>query len=135
MLRVTLEFGPGDRAKHRCDSRNINDMVNNAYTDAFYSLTVDFRSSSAEVLANMIHNVSSIICQRIHSTGTNSEIVQLQHDLGSGGENILGYILAKLTEHSDNSVRRLGSCVAVMEASRRFSAALPIRYFDVTSGG
>jgi len=66
----------------------------------------------------MIRDISTMIRQRIHSTGMNPAMAQPQHDHGSCDEDILAYILAKHTQQPANSVNHLGSCVAVTEASR-----------------
>jgi hypothetical protein len=50
-FRVPPEFGPGGGAEGKCDTRNINDTVNNASTDVFRHLDADFCSSSPEVQA------------------------------------------------------------------------------------
>jgi hypothetical protein len=48
-FRVQPEFGPGGGAQRKCNTRNINHVVNNARTDVFRCLDADFRSSSPEV--------------------------------------------------------------------------------------
>ena len=50
-FRVPSAFGPGGRTQLKCDTRNIDDAVNNACTDVFRHLDTDFRSSSPVVQA------------------------------------------------------------------------------------
>jgi len=124
-FRVPPEFGPGGGAQRQCDTRNINHAVNNACTDVFRCLEADFRSSSPEVQAKKIDNIRSMICQRIHSTGTDPAMAQPHNDQGSFDENFLDYVPEELIEQPNNSYNRLSSFVAATEASMWFSAVLP----------
>jgi hypothetical protein len=124
-FRVPPEFGPGGGAQRKCDTRNINHAVNNACTDVFRRLDADFRSSSPEVQAKKIDNIRSMICRRIHSTGTDPAMAQPHNDQGSFDEDFLDYVPEELIEQPDNSFNRLSSFVAATEASMRFSAVLP----------
>jgi hypothetical protein len=124
-FRVPPEFGPGGGAQRKCDTRNINHAVNNAYTDVFRRLDTDFRSSSPEVQAKKIDNIRSMIRRRIHSTGTDPAMAQPHNDQGSFDEDFLDYVPEELIEQPDNSFNRLSSFVAATEASMRFSAVLP----------
>jgi hypothetical protein len=67
---VPPKFGPGGAAQLKCDTRNINPAVNNAWTDVSHCLNVDFHSSLKEVQAKKIYNIRSMYCQIIRSTGT-----------------------------------------------------------------
>jgi len=60
-FRVPPEFGPGCRAQRKCDTRNINQAVNNTCTDVFHHLNANFCSSLPEVQANKIDNINSMI--------------------------------------------------------------------------
>jgi hypothetical protein len=102
-FRVTPEFGPGRGAQHKCNTRNINHLVNNAWTDVFHRLNVDFRSSSPEVQATQIDNIRTMIRQRIYSTGMDPAMAQPHYDQASFDENFLDYILERLIEQPDNS--------------------------------
>jgi hypothetical protein len=124
-FRVSPEFGPGGGAQRKCDTRNINQAVNNACTDVFRRLNADFRSSLPEVQAKMIDTIRSMIRQRIHSTGTDPAMAQPHNDQGSFHENFLDYVPEMLIELPDNSFNRLSSFVAATVASMRFSAVLP----------
>jgi hypothetical protein len=52
-------------------------------------------------------------------------MAQPHNDQGSFDEDFLDYVPEELIEQPDNSFNRLSSCVAVTEASMRFSAVLP----------
>jgi hypothetical protein len=120
------EFGPGGGAQHKCDTRNINDAGNDACTDEFRCLDVGFRSSTPEVHANKIDNISSLIRRKIHSTGTDPAMEQPYNHEGSFEEDFLDYVLKELIVQHDNPFNCLNSIVAATEASMRFSAVLPI---------
>jgi hypothetical protein len=124
-FRVAPEFGQGGGAQHKCDTRNINHLVNNACTDDPRHLDEDFRSSSPEVQAKMIDNISSMIRRRIHSTGTDPVMGQLHNDQGSIDEECLEYIPEELIEQPHTPFNHLSSFVAATEASMQFSAVLP----------
>jgi len=61
MLTDPPEFGPGGGAQHQCDTRHFNQAVNNACTDVFCHLDMDFHFSSPVVQARKIHNSLSMI--------------------------------------------------------------------------
>jgi len=124
-FRVPPEFGPGGGVQRKCDTGNINRVVNNACTDLFRRLDADFRSSSPEVQAKKIDNIRSMIRRRIHSTGTDPVMAQPHNDQGSFDEDFLDYVPEELIEQPDNSFNRLSSFVAATEASMQFSAVLP----------
>jgi len=124
-FRIPPEFGPGGGAQCKCETRNINHMVDNACTHVFRHLDADFRSSSPEVHANKIDNIDSMIRQRIHSTGTDPVMAQPHNDQGSFDEDFLHYVPEELIEQLDNSFNCLSSFVAATKASMRFSAVLP----------
>jgi len=71
------------------DTTNINHTDNNACTDDLHHLDVDFHSFWPEVPARKIDNIGSMICQRIHSTGTNPAMAQPHNDQGSIDEDFL----------------------------------------------
>jgi len=48
-FRVPPELDQGGGAQRKCNTRNINHVVNNACTDVIRHLDVDLRSSSPEV--------------------------------------------------------------------------------------
>jgi len=125
-FRVLPEFGPGGGAERKCDTRNINHVVNTACTDVFRHLDADFRSSSPEVQAENIDNTLSMIRQRIHSTGMDQAMAQPRNDQGSIDEDFLDYVLEELIEQPNNSFTHHSSFVAATEASMRFSAVLPM---------
>jgi len=124
-FRVPAEFSPGGGVQCKCHTRNINDAVNDACTDVFGSLDADHRSSSPQVQAGKIDNIRSMICQRIHSTGTVPAIVQPHNDQGSVDDDFLDYVLEELLEQPHHSFNRLSSFVTATEASLQFSAVLP----------
>jgi len=125
-FRVPPEFGPGGGAQFMCNTRNIHHAVNNACEAVFRRLNADFRSSLPEVQAKKIDNIRSIICRRIHSTGTDPAMAQPHNNQGGFDENFLDYVPEELIEQPDNSFNRLSSFVAATEASMRFSAVLPM---------
>jgi hypothetical protein len=86
---------------------------------------MDFSSSSPAVQAKTIDNIRSMICQRIHSTGTDPVMAQPHNNQGSFHEDFLDYVPEELIEQPDNSFNRLSSFVDNTEASMRFSAVLP----------
>jgi len=125
-FRVWPEFGPGGGAYTRSDTRNINQAVNVSSTDVFRHLDADFHSPSQEIQVNEIDNLRSMICRRIHSTGTNPAMAQPDNDQGSFVEDFLNHIPEELIEQRNNSFNCLSSLVAATEASMRFSAVLPM---------
>jgi hypothetical protein len=124
-FRITPEFGPGGGVQRKCNTRTINHLVNNACTDDLRRLDEDFRSSSPEVQAKTIDNISSMIRRRIHSPGTDPVMGQLHNNQGSVDEEFLEYVPEELIEHPHNPFNHLSSFVAATEASMRFSAVLP----------
>ena len=124
-FRFLPEFGPVGGAQHKCDTKNIRHAFNNACTDVLRRLDADFRSSSPEVQAKKIHNIRSMICRRIHSTGTDPAMAQPHNARGSIDEDFLDYIPEEQIEQPDNSFNCLSSFVAPTEASMPFSAVLP----------
>jgi len=124
-FRVPPEFGPGGGAQRKCDTRNIDHAVNNACTDVFHHLDVDWRSSSPEVQAKKIDTIHSMIRRRIHSTGTDPAMAHPHNNQGSFDDDFLDYLPEELIEQPDNSFHCLSSFVAATEASMRFSAVLP----------
>jgi hypothetical protein len=87
---------------------------------------VDFRSSSPEVQAKKIDNIRSMICRRIHSTGTDPAMAQPHNDQSSFDGDFPDYVPEELIEQPDNSFNHLGSFVTATEASMRLSAVLPM---------
>jgi len=122
---VPLKFGPGGGAQYKCDTRSINPTVNDACTDVFHCLDVDFHSSSQDIEAKKIDNIRSPFRQMIHSTGTDQLVAQSHNNQSSLDEHILDYVLAELIEQPDNSFY-LSSFVAATEAWMWFSAVLPL---------
>jgi hypothetical protein len=98
MFRVPPAFGPGGGAQRKCNTRNITHAVNNAGADVFRRLNADFRSSSPEVQGKRIRSIRSMICRRIHSTGTDPAMAQPHHDQGSFDADFLDYIPEELIE-------------------------------------
>jgi len=125
-FRVPPEFGPGGGAQHKCDTRNIIHVVDDACADVFLCLDADFPSSLPEVQAKKIDNIRSMIRQRIHSTGTDPAMAQPHNDQGSFDEDLLDYVPEKLIELPNHSFNRLSRFVVATEASMRFSAVLPM---------
>jgi len=123
-LRVQPEFRPGGGAQRTCDTRKIDHAFNNAHTDEFHPLDVDFRSSWPEVQAKIIHNIHGIIWWRIHSPGIDPAMIQLYNDQGSVDHDFLDYVSEELTEQPDNCFNCLSSFIAATEASMKFSAVL-----------
>jgi hypothetical protein len=97
-FRVPQEFGPGGGAQCKCNTRNINQGVNNACTDVFRGLDMDFRSSSPYVQPIKIDNIRSMIRQRIHSTGKDPAMAQPHNEQGSFDEDFLDYVPEELIE-------------------------------------
>ena len=124
-FRVPPEFGPGGGAQRKCDTRNTNHAVNTASAYGFRRLDADSGSSSPEVQAKKIDNFRSMICRRIHSTGTDRALALPHNNQGSFDEDFLGYVTEELVEQPDNSFNRLSSFVTATEACMRFSSALP----------
>jgi len=123
---VPPQFGPGGGAQRKCNTRNINHVVNNACIDVFHRLYADYLSSLPEVQAKNIDNIRCMIRQRIQSTGMDPVMAQPHNDQGSYDEDFFDYIPEELIEHPDNSINLLSSSVAATEASMRFKAVLPI---------
>jgi hypothetical protein len=124
-FRVSPEIGTGGRAQHKCDTRNIIQVVNNAWTDVFRRLDADIHSSLPVVQPKGLDNILSMSRRWIHSTGTDPARAQLHNDKGRFHEDFLAYIPEELIEQPDNSCNPLSSLVAATEASMPFSAGLP----------
>jgi hypothetical protein len=116
-FRVPAEFSRGGEVQCKCDTRNINGAVNMACTNVFGSLDANFHSSSLQVQAEKIHNIRSMIRQRIHSTGTVPVMVKPHNDQGSVDEDFLDYVPEELLEQPHNYFHRLSSFVTATEAS------------------
>jgi hypothetical protein len=69
MFRLQPEFGPDGEAQYHCNTRNINQMVNTAWPDAFHHRTIDFCTSLPEVEPKKMDKIQSIVCRRMNSTG------------------------------------------------------------------
>jgi len=110
------ECDPGGGGQCKCDTRNIDHAVNDAYTDVFHCLDADFHSSSPEVQHKKIDNMRSMIRPRIHSTGMAPAMAQPHNDQGSFDEGFHDYFPEELIEQPDNSFNRLRSFVAATEA-------------------
>jgi len=119
-------FGPGGGVQCKCDKRNINHTFDNAGRDVFRHLEINFRSLLPDVQAYTMDNLRSVICRRIHSTGTNPTIAQPHKDQGSVQENFLDYALEELTVQPDYSFNFLTSFFAATETSMQFSAVVPM---------
>jgi hypothetical protein len=65
-----------------------------------------------------------MICQKIHSTGTDPAMAQPFNNQGSIHEDFLDYVPEELIEQPNNSFNRLSSFVAATEGSMQFSAVL-----------
>jgi len=98
-FRVPPEFGPGGEAQCKCDTRNINHVVNNTCTDVYHHYDTDFHCSSPEIRAKTIDHIRIMICQRIHSTGTDPAMAQPHNDQRSIDEDFLDYVPEELIEH------------------------------------
>jgi hypothetical protein len=85
---------------------------------------VDFCSFPPAVQVKELDNIRSMICQRIHSTGTDHAMGECHKDQSSIDEDSLDYIPEELIEQPDNSFNCLRRVVAATEASMRFSAIL-----------
>jgi len=118
-------FGPGGGAQHKCDTIHINHAVNNAFTDVFRRLYVDFRSSSPEVQSKKIDNIRRMIRRRINYTGRDPAMAQPHNDQGGFDEDFLHYFPEELIEQPNNSFIHLSIFGAATEASMRFPAVLP----------
>ena len=119
-------FGPGGGPQRRCDTRNINNAVDNACADVIRRLNVDDSSFSPEVQAEMFDSNRRMICRKIHSNGMDPAMAQPHTDEGSFNEIFLDSVLQELIEQPDNSFNCLSSFVAATDASMRFSAVLPV---------
>jgi len=132
-FRLPPEFGSGGGAQSKCYTRNINHAFNNACTDVFRRLDVDFCSSSPEVQANKIDNICRMIRRRIHPTGTDPVMAQPHNDQGSIDEDFPDYLPEELIQQPNNSLNHLRSFVAATEVSMRFSAVLAMGGSAITS--
>ena len=122
---VPQEFCPGGEAQRKRDSKNIYHSFNNASAHVFCRLEADFCSSLPKVQAKRIDHTCSMICQRIHSTGTDPAMAQPHTELGSVDENLNDSVPEELIEQPDNCCNHLSSFIAATEASMQFSAVLP----------
>jgi len=113
---VRPEFGPTSETQCQCDTRNIHHAVNDAWTDIFRCLNMDFLSFWPEVQANKIHTIRSMIHRRIHSTGMHPAMAQPHDDLGSFAEDCLDCVLEELIEQPNYSFDHPSSFVAATEA-------------------
>jgi len=116
-----------------CDTRHINDAVNNACTDIFCHLDADICTFSPEVQAKGMYNIRSMILRRIHSTGMGPAMAQPHHHQSSFDEDFVDYIPEELLEQRNNSFNRLSSFVAATAASMWFSAVLHMGGSAITS--
>lgn len=64
-LRVPPEFGPRGRAQRESNTKNIDYIVNDAYTDGFHTLDADVCPSLSEVQAKKIETICSLIHRKI----------------------------------------------------------------------
>jgi len=97
-FQLPPEFGPERAAQCKCDTRNINQKVNNACTDVFHRLDADFCLFSLQVQAKKIDNICSMIHQRIHSPGTDPAMPQPHNDQGSFDEYFIDYVPEELID-------------------------------------
>jgi len=123
---VLPEFGPGGGAQPKCDTRNINHVVDNACTDVFCHLNADFRCSLLEIQAKKINHICRMIRRRIHSTGMDPAMAQPHNYQGSFDEDLLDQVLEEVIEQPNNSFNRLSSFVTATEPSMWFPAVLPM---------
>jgi len=123
---VLPEFAPGGSAQYKCDTSNIDHMVNPACTDGFGCLNTDFHSSSPEVQASKIDNIHRIICQRIDMNSPEPVTAELHNDRDSIHENSLDNVPGNMIELPDNSFSCLISFAAATETSVQFSDVLPM---------
>jgi len=101
-------------------------MVNTACSDVLRLLDGNFRSSSPEVQAKIIHNIRSVIRRRILATGKEPAMAKPRNNQGTLYDDFLDYVLEELIQQPDDSFNRLSSFVAATDASIQFSAILPI---------
>jgi hypothetical protein len=101
-------------------------VVNNPCTDVFCHLDADFHSSSPQVQAKKTDNIRTMICPRIHSTGTDPPMAEPHNDQSSFDADFSDYVPEELIEQPDNFFNRLSSFVTATEASMRLSAVLPM---------
>jgi len=125
-FRILPELGPGGGAQRKWNTRIIQQVVNNACSGVSHRLNVDCPSSSHMVRAKPLEIYRWMICRRIHSTSPDPAMAQPQTNQGSFDEVFLDYVPEELWEQPDNSFNRLSSCVTATEASRQFSAVLPM---------
>lgn len=82
-FRVPPGFGPGGGAPHKCNTRNIDRVVNNACTDVFCALNIDFSFATPEVQARKIEIACIMIHGKIHSLGMDPAMAQPYNDESS----------------------------------------------------
>ena len=125
-LHDPAEFVPGGVAQLKSDTTVIDHMVNTACSDVLRLLDGNFRSSSPEVQAKIIHNIRSVIRRRILATGKEPAMAKPRNNQGTLYDDFLDYVLEELIQQPDDSFNRLSSFVAATDASIQFSAILPI---------
>jgi len=132
-VKVPPEFGPGGGPQCKCDTRNINRLVNHACWDVFRRLDVDFQSSSPEVQAKKPDNFRSMTCWRIHPTVTHQAMAQPYNNQGSIDEDFCDNISEPQIEQTNNSFNHPCSLVAATESSMQFAPVLPMGRSAITS--
>jgi len=132
-FRVSPEFNPGGRAQRKCDTSTINHAFNNAFIDILHCLNADFCSSLPDVRAKKTDHIRSMICRRIHPTGTLPALAQPHVDQSTFDEDLLEYIPEGLIEQPDNFFNPLSHFVPATEVIMQFSAVLPMGGFAITS--
>ena len=80
-------------------------------------------------------NILSMICGRMHSTGTDPVMAQPHNNQGRFDEDFLHYVPKELMEQPDYSFNRLSSFVAATKSSMPFSPVLPIGGSAIASSG
>jgi len=132
-VRVPPGLGPRGGAQWKCNWTNNNHMVNNACTDVFYCLHLDFHSSLPDIEAKKIQNICRMIRRRIHWTGSDSVVAESDNDQGRVDEEFLDYVPEKLTVYPDKFFNCLSSFLAATEASMQFSVVRPMGGSAITS--
>jgi len=132
-FRVPPEFDPGDGAQCQCNRRNINQTVNIACTDVFRHLDTDFCSSLPVVQPKKTCSIPSMICRKIHLTGTDPVMAKPHNHQLSSDEDFLDYLPEELLQQPDNSFNHLTSPVVATEARMPFSAVLPMGWSAIAS--
>jgi len=130
---IQSEFGPKGGTHYKCDTRNINHMVDTAWADEFHSLNIDFCTSSPEVEPKKIENIRSMICSRMNSTAMITTMAQPHNDKGTPDQDFLHHLLEELMEQPINSFHCVSIFVAATKASISFTAVLPMYGPAITS--